>query len=124
MRYRTEAGFCPVSRTEEFSDPPTQRTTPASSSATGGLTVQNVEGAAHVEIGYLVRADLQGNGYATEAATACRDHARDVLRLDRLIAIINPANRPSQRVAEKLGLALERSATWNDQKVSIYAGAI
>lgn len=89
-----------------------------------GLTVQNVEGAIQVEIGYLVRADLQGNGYATEAATACCDHARDVLRLDRLIAIINPGNRPSQRVAEKLGLALERSATWNDQKVSIYAGTI
>ena len=27
---------------------------------------------------------------------------------DRLIAIIAQANRPSQRVAEKLGLALER----------------
>ncbi|MEV4567921.1 GNAT family N-acetyltransferase [Nonomuraea sp. NPDC049419] len=89
-----------------------------------GLTVQNVEGAIHVEIGYLVRADLQGNGYATEAAVACRDHARDALHLDRLIAIINPDNVPSQRVAEKLGLTLERSATWNDRKVSIYAGNI
>jgi RimJ/RimL family protein N-acetyltransferase len=47
---------------------------------------------------------------ATEAAAACRDHARDVLRVDRLIAIIDPRNRPSQRVAEKLGLVVERDS--------------
>lgn len=89
-----------------------------------GLPAQNVEGVVQVEIGYLVRADLQGNGYATEAATACRDHARDILGLERLIAIINPDNVPSQRVAEKLGLTLERSAIWKDQQVSIYAGKL
>jgi RimJ/RimL family protein N-acetyltransferase len=61
-----------------------------------------------LEVGYHVPAALQGRGLATEAATACRDHARDVLGADRLIAIIGLRNRPSQRVAEKLGLALER----------------
>ncbi|GAA0966952.1 hypothetical protein GCM10009555_009980 [Acrocarpospora macrocephala] len=49
-----------------------------------GLPVQNVEGSVQVEIGYLVRTDLQGNGYATEAATACRDHARDILEAKTL----------------------------------------
>jgi hypothetical protein len=61
-----------------------------------------------VEVGYHVRAALQGRGLATEAAAACRDYARDVLGVDRLIAIIGQRNRPSQRVAEKLGLVLER----------------
>jgi RimJ/RimL family protein N-acetyltransferase len=61
-----------------------------------------------VEVGYHVRAALQGRGLATEAATACRDHARDVLGVERLIAIIDRATRPSQRVAEKLGLVVER----------------
>jgi RimJ/RimL family protein N-acetyltransferase len=63
-----------------------------------------------IEVGYHVRSALQGRGRATEAAAACRDHARDVLGLERLIAIIDPRNRPSQRVAEKLGMVLERAS--------------
>lgn len=51
-------------------------------------------------------------GTATEAAVACRDHARDVLDVKRLIAIVRPDNVPSQRVAEKIGLAYERDATF------------
>jgi RimJ/RimL family protein N-acetyltransferase len=63
-----------------------------------------------LEVGYHIRATLQGRGLATEAAAACRDYARDVLKVDRLIAIIDPQNRPSQRVAEKLGLVVERDS--------------
>ena len=73
-----------------------------------GLTPQAVDGVTELEVGYHVRAVLQGRGYATEAAVACREYAREVLERDRLIAIIDPRNRPSQRVAEKLGLVLER----------------
>ncbi|KIF70061.1 acetyltransferase [Streptomyces sp. AcH 505] len=75
-----------------------------------GLTPQLIEGTTDIEIGYHIRTDLQGRGYATEAAAACRDHARDALGTKRLIAIIHPANTPSQRVAEKTGLAHERDA--------------
>ena len=73
-----------------------------------GLTPQQVDGVTELEVGYHVRVALQGRGLATEAAAACCDHARDILGVDRLIAIIALGNRPSQRVAEKLGLALER----------------
>lgn len=76
-----------------------------------GLTPQRPDGREEIEIGYHIRADLQGNGYATEAAAACRDYARDVLGVDRVIAIINPANFPSQRVAAKIGLSPEKHAT-------------
>lgn len=76
-----------------------------------GLTPQVVDGTIDIEVGYHVRADLQGHGYATEAAAACRDYARDVLGLKRLVAIIVPDNAPSRRVAEKIGLTLERATT-------------
>lgn len=90
-----------------------------------GLTPQEVEGTIDIEVGYHVRADLQGHGYATEAATACRDHARDVLGTNRLIAIIHPDNLPSQRVAEKIGLTHERDVTYRTgQPVRIYATAL
>jgi RimJ/RimL family protein N-acetyltransferase len=89
-----------------------------------GLTPQEVEGVTDIEVGYHVRADLQGHGYATEAAAACHDHARDVLAVPRLIAIIHPDNVPSQRVAEKIGLSHERDATSSDgDPVRIYATA-
>ena len=75
-----------------------------------GITPQEIEGVVELEVGYHVRADLQGQGYATEAAAACRDYARDIVGAQRLIAIIRPDNRPSQRVAEKIGLPFERRA--------------
>jgi RimJ/RimL family protein N-acetyltransferase len=85
-----------------------------------GLTPQEVEGVVEVEIGYHVRAVLHGRGYATEAAAACRDHARDTLGVERLIAITHPENRPSQRVAEKIGLRYEREAVYRERPVHVY----
>jgi RimJ/RimL family protein N-acetyltransferase len=69
-----------------------------------GLTPQVVDGVTELEVGYHVMPALQGQGYATEAAAASRDFARTVLGAKRLVAIIHPDNRPSQRVAEKIGL--------------------
>ncbi|HEY7828055.1 MAG TPA: GNAT family protein, partial [Candidatus Limnocylindrales bacterium] len=76
-----------------------------------GLTPQQVDGTTEIEVGYHVRAALQRRGFATEAAAAARAYARDVLGLDRLVALIHPDNVASQRVAEKIGLRLERETT-------------
>jgi RimJ/RimL family protein N-acetyltransferase len=75
-----------------------------------GLTPQVVDGVTELEVGYHVLPALQGRGYATEAAAASRDFARTVLGATRLIAIIHPDNRPSQRVAEKIGLRPDKRA--------------
>ena len=86
-----------------------------------GLTLQHVDGVDELEVGYHVRTSMQGQGYATEAAAASRDFARDVLGADRLIAIINPLNVPSQRVAAKIGLEMEkRAAAPNGTEAVIY----
>lgn len=74
-----------------------------------GLTWQTISGIRDLEVGYHVRAALQGRGYATEAATACVELARS-LGHTRLTANIDAANTPSQRVAEKSGLPFERIA--------------
>ncbi len=89
-----------------------------------GLTIQQVDGAAEIEVGYHIRAQLQGNGYATEAAAAARDFARDTLGLRRLIAIIDPDNTPSQRVAAKIGLRPEKLSTVFGTQHVIYAAAL
>ncbi|WP_404502160.1 GNAT family N-acetyltransferase [Arthrobacter sp. GAS37] len=69
-----------------------------------GLTWQSVNGEQKLGVGYHVRSDLHGQGYATEAATACRDYAREHLEAKELTAIIHPDNRASERVAEKVGM--------------------
>ncbi|MGO4144542.1 GNAT family N-acetyltransferase [Paenarthrobacter sp. YAF11_1] len=69
-----------------------------------GLTWQAVNGRSELEAGYHVRRKLQGNGYATEAALACLEFARDVVGVSRLVAIIHPDNAASRRVAERLGM--------------------
>jgi RimJ/RimL family protein N-acetyltransferase len=90
-----------------------------------GLTPQEIEGITEIEVGYHVRPDLQGRGYATEAATACRDHARDILGVQRLTAFPHPDNVPSRRVAEKIGLVHERDAiSRTGWPVSIYAAEL
>ena len=90
-----------------------------------GLTPQVVDGVTELEVGYHVVPALQGRGYATEAAAACRDYARTALGASRLIAIIHPDNRPSQRVAEKIGLRPEkRSLVHGGREAVIYAGAL
>lgn len=89
-----------------------------------GLTPQEVEGVTEIEVGYHVRLALQRRGYATEAAAACRDFARDELGLQRLIAIIHPENIASQRVAEHIGLTLEKVVERHGRPKRIYAGRI
>ena len=72
-----------------------------------GLTMQEVEGRWCVEVGWHVRSDLRRQGLATEAAHAVREAAGSG-GVEHLIAIIRPDNAPSQRVATKIGLTLER----------------
>jgi RimJ/RimL family protein N-acetyltransferase len=74
-----------------------------------GLTMQDVEGELLLEVGYHIALDLRGVGLATEAATAVREAAAAAGE-PHLLAIIRPDNVPSQRVAEKIGLRLERRA--------------
>ncbi len=56
------------------------------------------------EIGYVLAADAWGHGYATEAAAAMLDFARDTLGMRRAVATCRPQNAGSIRVLEKAGL--------------------
>jgi RimJ/RimL family protein N-acetyltransferase len=74
-----------------------------------GLTVQDVEGVPHVEVGYHLLPVVRGHGYATEAARSVRDCAA-AHGVGHLVAIIRPDNAPSQAVARRLGMEVERTA--------------
>jgi RimJ/RimL family protein N-acetyltransferase len=61
-----------------------------------------------VEVGWRLGERFRGRGYATEGAAAAIDYGFDVLGLDRLVSILEPANVASGRVMEKLGFTFER----------------
>jgi ribosomal-protein-alanine N-acetyltransferase len=75
---------------------------------TAGPTEQIVEGVREVELGWHVRKERWGDGIAVEAASASRDWAWGHLDLDHLIALVRPENRQSARVAEKIGMHVDR----------------
>jgi len=68
----------------------------------------DVAGQPEIEIGYRLARSFWGRGYATEAVFAARDYAFDVLCLPRLIAMIDPQNVASIRVAQKAGMHYEK----------------
>jgi ribosomal-protein-alanine N-acetyltransferase len=86
-----------------------------------GLTRQTVDGTDEIEIGYHVRRDLWGRGYASEAARACHGYGFGRLDADRLISLIRPENLPSRRVAEKTGLSLWKEVMWRNLPHCVYA---
>lgn len=55
------------------------------------------------EVGWAFRRSAWGRGYATEAAVAAIDWAFDRLGWNEVIHCIDPANRPSQALAGRLG---------------------
>ncbi len=69
-----------------------------------GLILQELDDGVHPEVAYLVHRPFQRRGYATEAASAVRDHAFQVLRYPYVVSFIRPENLPSQKVAWKLGM--------------------
>lgn len=86
-----------------------------------GIAVWDVEGRPERELGYVLARGHWGRGYATEAATAMRDHALDALGLCRLIALIDHGNAASEAVAGKLGMGYERDAPFHGRVVRLFA---
>jgi [ribosomal protein S5]-alanine N-acetyltransferase len=82
-----------------------------------GLSRDGIE---EVEIGYHVRRDLWGHGYAPEAARASHSYGFRQLDAARLISLIRPENLPSRRVAEKSGLSLWKQVIWRDLPHCVY----
>jgi ribosomal-protein-alanine N-acetyltransferase len=57
----------------------------------------------HPDIGFALRTQHHGQGYAREAAAAVLDHAHHVLELARLLAIVSPGNERSVHLLRQLG---------------------
>jgi ribosomal-protein-alanine N-acetyltransferase len=64
-----------------------------------------------LEIGWIFSPATWGRGYATEAGAAAMAHVLRTLARPRVVAIIDPDNEPSKRVAARLGMQYEARYT-------------
>jgi RimJ/RimL family protein N-acetyltransferase len=73
----------------------------------GRVGIWHPDGWPGLEVGWTLRREFWGNGYATEGARAALRYAFDELDQPRVISLIRPSNEASVRVAERLGEQLE-----------------
>ncbi|MGN9865287.1 GNAT family N-acetyltransferase [Bacillus swezeyi] len=86
-----------------------------------GIIPQEVEGSSEMEIGYLFKRRVWGSGYATEAAAACKRYGFEELRHAKLISLIDVNNTPSRKVAERIGMTLEKNIHKWGKEIDVYA---
>ncbi len=85
-----------------------------------GISAQEVGDQLEYEIGYRFAKPCWGKGYATQAATCCRELGFGKFGLQRLISIIDPKNQASIRVAEKIGMIKEKEFLFHNIPVLLY----
>jgi ribosomal-protein-alanine N-acetyltransferase len=73
-----------------------------------GFMRSEVNGVQENDLGYILGKEFWGKGFATEAAAACLKYGITVLGLKRIVASMATHHLASKRVAEKIGLKLER----------------
>ena len=74
-----------------------------------------------VEIGYRLDSAYWNRGLITEAARAMRDYAFVDLKLPRVISLVHPDNIPSRRVAEKIGMTVEKQITFRGFPTNVFS---
>jgi len=77
------------------------------------------------EIGWRLREDTWGQGYAREAATASLDHAFGPIGAKRVVALTVAGNRPSWGLMERLGMTRRpdldyEGPEWAEGRVIVY----
>lgn len=69
-----------------------------------GLTMQDCEEKQVLEIGYLLQKAYWHQGYASEAAIACKEYAFEKLNAEEVFSMIRDTNIASQKVAIRNGM--------------------
>jgi ribosomal-protein-alanine N-acetyltransferase len=85
-----------------------------------GPTVQQVDGAGEVELGWSITPTRARQGIASEAAAACREDCFDRLDQSYVIALVRPENVPSRGVAERIGMTVWKETLHSNMPHLVY----
>jgi RimJ/RimL family protein N-acetyltransferase len=76
-----------------------------------------------MELGWRLRRDRWGRGYASEAGFAMGDFAFDAFRPDELLAVCDPANTASSGVMKRLGMHDRGLQHWYGKELATFGVA-
>lgn len=94
---------------------------PVTDEPIGDLALHLGWGGRSAEVGYTLASEHWGKGYAVEATDALIDHLFDTLGVARVFGMLDPRNRASAMVLERVGMLYEgctRSSYWVGDEVS------
>ena len=74
-----------------------------------GLLPWTIDSVNEVEVAYTIARNYWGQGLGSEAAQAILKYGFEKLHLSRMVCLIDPENKASQKVAEKMGMAWEKT---------------
>jgi len=77
-----------------------------SGGAIGAITVSRLDYLYETQIGWKIRSEYTGQGYASEAGAAASDELLEALRLDYIVAVMDVDNPASFRTAQRSGFRL------------------
>jgi len=92
----------------------------SSGSFAGRIGFLNPAGWPGFELGWTLGREFWGKGYATEGARRALKYAFEEMDRDHVISLIQPQNKASIKVAERLGEKLEGQTEVFDHQVLIY----
>jgi [ribosomal protein S5]-alanine N-acetyltransferase len=72
------------------------------------------------DIGFSFLPEFWSRGYALESAAAVMTHARESLRLGRILAITSKDNEPSVRLLAKLGFRFDRLIPFGSEELRLF----
>ena len=74
-----------------------------------------------IELSFVLNRSDWGQGIATEAVAALRDHGFQACGFQRLVSLLHPDNTASERVARKIGMTFDRDVHSITQSLSLFA---
>jgi RimJ/RimL family protein N-acetyltransferase len=89
-----------------------------------GIVPQEIDEKIEMEIGYLFIRNVWGNGYATEAALACKNYGLEQMNLKKIISLPDVHNLPSTKVAERIGMHIEKTVHKWGKEVYVYSVSV
>ena len=91
----------------------------------GGVNLEKCGDDRTYEIGWTIRKDMRGSGYATEAAKALIDYAFEKLNAKTVRAHCDSRNQASEKVMKKIGMTLvDDTGTRHYPKTGVSSGEL
>jgi RimJ/RimL family protein N-acetyltransferase len=72
-----------------------------------------------VDVGYAFLPRYWSKGYAIESVLALMEYAKNIVRLQRVVAIVDPANQGSIRVLEKAVFQFEKMVRLSEDDIEL-----